>query len=449
MEPAAARGKGDAGGADGRCRGKARTRCARPGCSTSCTLFKVTTDDEMLASLRRENIALQARVAQLETIAAKYHALCTITPDVLLVIDREGRYLEIAPTRGAPPEVIAQRLGTTVRDTFPAELAEQMLACVRHTLATGEPSRLEYLVPYPEGFQLHAAELTPLSDRAVLWFAQDVTAARQLVRTEQTLRNFEAIVESTPDSVALIKLEGALVYTNAAFCGLLAVARARLETTCLQDHVDGQSAADDALAHARTHGAWHGCLTLRSAAGTQLPCQVSILRLHHVQDDPQAARLAVIARDLTPMIESERERVAMQEQIIAAQRTALRELSTPLLPLASGVVAMPLIGTLDAARAREVMETLLEGITRQRAHTAILDVTGVRTLDRDAADALVQVASAGRLLGARVILTGISPDIAQTLVTLEGGMLRGITMRATLQTGIAEALAHAVRARAS
>jgi anti-anti-sigma regulatory factor len=108
-------------------------------------------------------------------------------------------------------------------------------------------------------------------------------------------------------------------------------------------------------------------------------------------------------------------------------------------PLADGVIAMPLIGTIDSARAHQVMEKLLTGITSLRARTAILDITGVKVVDAMVADALLQVARAAKLLGANVILTGIGPEVAQSLVQL-GADLRGIVTLGTLQSGIAHAL---------
>jgi anti-anti-sigma regulatory factor len=135
----------------------------------------------------------------------------------------------------------------------------------------------------------------------------------------------------------------------------------------------------------------------------------------------------------------EAERVALQEQVIAAQGAALRELSTPLIPISDEVVAMPLIGSIDSARAQLVLETLLTGVAERQASTTIIDITGVSVVDTQVADALIRAAQAVKLLGARVILTGIRPEVAQTLVNL-GVDLSGIVTRGTLQSGIAEAL---------
>lgn len=147
----------------------------------------------------------------------------------------------------------------------------------------------------------------------------------------------------------------------------------------------------------------------------------------------------VLARNVTEQRRIEREREAMQEQVIAAQQAALRELSTPLMPIADGVVAMPLIGAIDSARAQQIMETLLYGVAEHHAHVAIIDITGVKVVDTQVAGALMRAAQAARMLGAQVILTGISPEIAQTLVHI-GAELREVITKATLQEGIDYAL---------
>jgi PAS domain S-box-containing protein len=151
--------------------------------------------------------------------------------------------------------------------------------------------------------------------------------------------------------------------------------------------------------------------------------------------------ILVTAIDITRLKQSEQERIQLQESIIQSQAAALRELSTPLIPLSNNVVIMPLIGQIDTGRAQQVMETLLNGVAEQQAHTAILDVTGVPIIDTQVALALMQAANAIRLLGAQVILTGIRPDVAQSLVSLAVD-LHNITTLSTLQAGIAYTISH-------
>jgi PAS domain S-box-containing protein len=149
--------------------------------------------------------------------------------------------------------------------------------------------------------------------------------------------------------------------------------------------------------------------------------------------------LGGIGTDITERKRAAEEREALQAQIIEAQRAAIRELSTPLIPLAQGVVVMPVVGIIDSVRAQQIMETLLSGIVSQQAQVAILDITGLQTVDTQIADALLRAARAAGLLGAEVMLTGIRPEVAQVLVQL-GVDMSSIITQSTLQAGVAAAL---------
>ncbi|MCG0062509.1 MULTISPECIES: STAS domain-containing protein [Streptomyces] len=127
------------------------------------------------------------------------------------------------------------------------------------------------------------------------------------------------------------------------------------------------------------------------------------------------------------------------EELIARQRQQLLEVATPVIQLWEGVVAVPLIGTLDSARSQIVMESLLEAIVGRRARYAILDITGVPTVDSLVAQHLMKTVAAARLMGAECIVSGIRPAIAQTIVHL-GIDLGSIITRA----GLADALAYAL-----
>jgi anti-anti-sigma factor len=117
----------------------------------------------------------------------------------------------------------------------------------------------------------------------------------------------------------------------------------------------------------------------------------------------------------------------------------VRELSTPLMPIAEGILVLPLVGTIDSQRATQIMEVLLDGVTRQRARAVILDITGVPVVDTSVANYLLQATRAVRLLGAECILVGITPEVAQTVVGL-GVDLHGLVTRSDLQGGVEYAL---------
>jgi len=107
-----------------------------------------------------------------------------------------------------------------------------------------------------------------------------------------------------------------------------------------------------------------------------------------------------------------------RDQIVVRQHRELLELSTPVIDLWDGIIALPLIGTLDSMRAQVVMESLLDKIVSSGAHTAIIDITGVPTVDTLVAQHLLKTIAAARLMGSDCIVSGIRPQIAQTIVHL-------------------------------
>jgi DNA-binding response OmpR family regulator len=132
-------------------------------------------------------------------------------------------------------------------------------------------------------------------------------------------------------------------------------------------------------------------------------------------------------------------RTALQEQVIAAQRQRLLELSTPLIPITDRIMAIPLIGTMDMQRAQRMMDTALEGAAARRAEWVILDITGVCEVDAGVTDMLVRTGNGLRLLGTRAIITGVSSNVAKMIVEL-GVPLGSLVTTARLQDGIALAM---------
>jgi rsbT co-antagonist protein RsbR len=128
-----------------------------------------------------------------------------------------------------------------------------------------------------------------------------------------------------------------------------------------------------------------------------------------------------------------------REEVINRQQQELMELSTPVVELWSGILALPLIGTLDSARTQVVMESLLQAIVRTGAAIAIIDITGVPTVDTLVAQHLLKTVAAARLMGADCIISGIRPQIAQTIVHL-GVDLSEVSTKATLADAFTLAL---------
>jgi rsbT co-antagonist protein RsbR len=144
--------------------------------------------------------------------------------------------------------------------------------------------------------------------------------------------------------------------------------------------------------------------------------------------------------NITRRKQLEAEREQLQQEIIEAQKQALRELSTPIIPIMDRIIVMPLIGSIDTMRARDITRSLLAGIREHRAKIVILDITGVPIVDSGVANYLNKTIQAARLKGASTIITGVSDAVAETIVDL-GIDWSGIETVADLQTGLRAALA--------
>lgn len=148
-----------------------------------------------------------------------------------------------------------------------------------------------------------------------------------------------------------------------------------------------------------------------------------------------------IVTELLERQEVERARGALQDQIIRAQKERLEELSTPVLPITETILVIPLVGVMDTARAAQMQSAALEGASARAAKVVILDITGVMAVDTYVADALVRTSRGLALLGVRAVITGISPGVAQTLVSL-GADIGSLVTRATLRSGFTYAVEH-------
>lgn len=274
------------------------------------------------------------------------------------------------------------------------------------------------------------------ADGRVTGVLSQIADVTDQLRTEQALRESEAgmrvLIENLPVILAIINADG--IFTLSAGKGLKDVGLEpgqMIGASALELYKDRPDIAADLE---------------RGLAGE------SFIALHQYGDvmfesryvplydaNQQLAGTSILSINVTDRVQAENERTRLQEELIMAQEAILRELSTPIIPLSEGVIAMPLIGNIDRARAQMVLETLVEGVSLAQAETAILDITGVHVVDTQVADALLRAARAVKLLGAQVVLTGIRPEVAQTLVGL-GLEMNGVVTRSTLQSGIAFAL---------
>jgi rsbT co-antagonist protein RsbR len=190
--------------------------------------------------------------------------------------------------------------------------------------------------------------------------------------------------------------------------------------------------------------------TLRTRYDGQLPIAVSCAVMKNKMEELQG--IVFVVRDLTESKRGEAERWRLREAM-QRQSILLVELSTPIIPITDEIVVVPLIGTIDEERAKQMADTVLSGVVARRARCVIVDVTGVSAMDQAATRGIISTFNGLRLLGTHVVLTGIRPEVAAALVT-QGTDVSGITTAASLQSGIQHALrlrttAHAAGARTS
>jgi rsbT co-antagonist protein RsbR len=299
--------------------------------------------------------------------------------------------------------------------------------------AGGEPAQ-------GESVEQLKAEIAALRARVDELTAERAGGARAEEERQQSHLLLAALVENSPSVIFMKDLEGRYLLLNQGLERMLQLDRGQILGATDFDLFSREAAEVMREGDQRALASAHA-VQIEEVVQTQNgPRHFFTIKFPIRGARGELVGLCGVATDITDRKRDEAERAVLQEQVIAAQRIALQELSTPLVPIAAGVLAMPLVGTIDGARARLIMESLLDGIAAHGAHTAILDITGVRIVDTQVANGLVSAARAARLLGARVVLTGISPSVAQTLVQL-GADLGGIATLSTLQAGIAHALA--------
>jgi len=164
------------------------------------------------------------------------------------------------------------------------------------------------------------------------------------------------------------------------------------------------------------------------------------------QMDIVISGLNMLAEELEAALQKERTLRESLEAQVEARTTELQkktqtilQLSTPVLAIADGVLVLPIIGAIDTARAQQIVEQLLDSIVATQATAAILDVTGVSVIDENIADYLLKTARAAKMIGTRVILTGVAPETAKVLSNL-GMSTEDVIFKSTLQAGLQMAL---------
>ena len=260
-----------------------------------------------------------------------------------------------------------------------------------------------------------------------------ITSLQQQVAELQMLAT---VADKSPDGVFILGPDHVITYANAAYRSMIGHGDATLGKALAELlSAEGAEAMETFIPEVMSTGASDRLIRYRRADQTTFLGHLTSFVISDATG--QLASIVNSVRDITQYIEQEEQQKALKEQVIAAQQATLRELSTPLIPLAQGVLVMPLIGAIDSQRAQQVIEELLHGVSERKARVVILDITGVAVVDTQVANALIRAAQAVKLLGADVVLTGIRPEIAQTLVGL-GVDLSAIRTISSLENGIAQ-----------
>ena len=372
-----------------------------------------------------------------------FETLVNNSPDGIGVSSLDGRQIHPNPAfralLGYADELVGMHFSEYLADNDPAIMQQLMQQGYWQGISNYRRKDGSIFACHSTIFIITGADGQPIALGGVVRdMSEQLQAAEELKRQAAELRTFYALAENAPDGVLVASIEGVMSYANTAMRALLGYGDRSVSGKQVMEHIQAPEAVLEEIAHEMAaSGAWRGALNYRRCDGSIVRCQASSFLIQSASGD--SAVIASIVRDLTEQQQAEQERIALQDQVIAAQQAALRELSTPLIPLADHVVAMPLIGSVDSTRAQQIVEELLAGVAANRATTAIIDITGVPVVDTQVAGAFLRAAQAVELLGARVVLTGIRPEVAQTLVGI-GVNLGGIVTRATLQDGIAYVL---------
>ncbi|MDI3291189.1 PAS domain-containing protein [Polyangium sp. 15x6] len=417
--------------------------------------------------LQEEAARLRARVAELEEAlgaarhrADLYQAVFESLPIPAVVHDAEGWVVEINRKNREFCAIPARELVIGKHN-----LLEDPDAVARGYAAHLErATRGEASVMPPTSFNTAEVGFENAEDRE-LWSESsyqpvDVAGRRYVVSVNldvtQRIRVQRALEESQQFLVGILENAPSLVYVK-DLAGRYLLVNRQVEQFLRMDRADllGKTDAELFPPEAAESYSASDALVLRTGEPVVredvMPLEggvVAYVTTKFPLRDAEGKPIAVcsISVDVTTQKEAEARARELQDEMLGLQEAALRALSTPLLPIAEGVVVMPLIGHIDARRAEQVLETLLPGIVQNQASMVILDVTGVPVVDEQVASALVQAARAVELLGAEVVLTGIQPAMARTLVEI-GAELGRMRTRSTLQGGIALALGRGARAK--
>ncbi len=374
-----------------------------------------------------------------------FQTLMDTVPDTIYFKDTESRFIRVNQSMASRFgfQEPAQILGKTDFDIFTEEHARPAFEDEQEIIRTGNPIIAKEEKETRADGTVNWVSTTKLPLRnaqgeiiGTYGISRDISARR---RAEEALRKAEAeyrfLVERLPDTVIRTDPQGAIQFISRAFMGLTPgqiIGKNLLDLATPEQHADikrlieknntGETASYE--------------FELPIAKG---PRRWLSIRATPIVENAAVLGMIILISDVTATKRAEAERAQLQEQVIEAQRHALQELSTPIIPVLERIIVMPLIGSIDSLRAKDITRALLAGISAYRAKIVIVDITGVPLVDSGVADHLNRTIQAARLKGARTIITGMSDAVAEAIVDL-GIDWSGIQTLSDLQSGLLAAL---------
>jgi rsbT co-antagonist protein RsbR len=392
-----------------------------------------------IAALRASNAALQQaheeQRRQLSQTASLLRALADYAPMVLYAKDVDGRFTLSnrlhATLLGRTPDQVVGKLESDLLD---ADVAAEIQAVMDRVVRTGTPSVSEFEIPIDDRECVFLEHIFPLgradgggNNIGIGGVAIDVTERK---RAEEAVRVFEALVHHSPDGVLVRpNTPTAPMFCNPALRRILAL--------------PPDAAAEDAAA--MLLDIVPGTTEFMRRDGVRVDLELTMFAIPGAAGGRGAAATQV--RDVTRLHTAIRERERQDEVIRRQQAELIAEMSAQVLPLAHGVLMLPLIGTLDEARSLHVREAVLDGIVRHQARVIILDLTGLRAVDTTPAYRIIQLIEAVKMIGARTVLTGIQPAAAVALTEHGLQLDDSLIVLGTLQDAVQVTLAMARKRR--
>lgn len=368
-----------------------------------------------------------------------WRSLMENAPNIILMVDREGIIKYINRTvPGLKPEDV---VGKNQFDFIEPEHRELVRGKIERVFDTGEIGTYEIKGTGPDGsVAWYSTSVGPIKSdgkiTAVSLFTSDVTDRKQ-VETElgESQEKYKTLFEGAAEGILVADIGSRkFKFANPAGCRMLGYAANEIKELKVDDIHPAEAMSEvGAVFEAQARGE------------KQLAADIPVLRkdgsLFYADICTAPVKLDGVDcnvgffTDVTERKKAEESFRKAKDALIAQQSRAISELSTPVIQIWDQILVLPLIGTIDTARAQQIVENLLVSIVRMQASVVIMDVTGVPVVDTKVANHLLQTTEAARMLGAEMILTGVSPTNAQTLVKL-GVELRNITARSTLQEGL-------------